>query len=149
MLNKCKLCGTFVIAHKWYASAVTHVEWWLSLGVTPILSLTTIIFLLISCFLKRFKPLDFSLQYTICKFGCLILATFSENFEMAEDISQILETNLKNIIRSDRELDNVSGKVEASVLESPKCKRDFDSSQSELSTEKSEGETEPKKALFG
>ena len=92
----------------------------------------------------------FSSSICIKELLCSFVGIFTECVEMAEDTSQVLETSLKNNIKSDCELDNVEEKVEATVLESPKCKRDFDSSQSEQSSRKAEGETEPKKkALFG
>lgn len=68
---------------------------------------------------------------------------------MAEDGRLETVGNSKNGTINTAEHDNVVEKLEASVLESPKCKRDFHSSHSDQMPETADGETVPKKASFG
>lgn len=69
---------------------------------------------------------------------------------MADDTITIPECSRMSFNPSNSiEQDNVVEKLEESVLESPKCKRDFQSSQTDCVTEAADGETVPKKASFG
>ncbi|XP_034240074.1 lysine-specific demethylase 8 [Thrips palmi] len=56
---------------------------------------------------------------------------------------------MKNDTKSNSDHENVVEKLEASVLESPKCKRDFQSSLSDSDSVCAEGETVSKKASYG
>jgi len=61
----------------------------------------------------------------------------------------ILTSNVKNDPKLNNDHENVVEKLEASVLESPKCKRDFYSSLSDSDSLCADGETVSKKASYG
>lgn len=61
----------------------------------------------------------------------------------------VLIPNMKSDSKSNNDHENVVEKLEASVLESPKCKRDFHSSLSDSDSACTEGETVSKKASYG